>query len=77
LNQQDKHRAKYQTLNLATAPVCQKFPQCSFGSSGFLYQALLPGMWKRKLEAVAVEAILFLWKRKRENPTASASTEVI
>ena len=31
-----------------------------------------PGMWKRKLEAV--EAVLFLWKRKRENSTASAST---
>jgi len=28
-------------------------------------------MWKRKLEAEAVEAVLFLWKRKRENPTAS------
>ena len=35
---------------------------------------LKAGMWKRKLEAV--EAVLFLWKRKRkrENPTASAST---
>jgi len=32
---------------------------------------LQPGLWKRKLEA---EAVLFLWKRKRENPTASAST---
>ena len=35
---------------------------------------LLPGMWKRKLEAEAVEATLFLWKRKREKPAASAST---
>jgi len=37
---------------------------------------LHPGMWKqkRKLEAEAVEAVLFLFKRKRENPTASAFT---
>ena len=26
---------------------------------------LQAGMWKRKLEAEAVEAVLFLWKRKR------------
>ena len=31
-------------------------------------------MRKRKLEAEAVEAVLFLWKRKRENSTAFAST---
>ena len=33
-------------------------------------------MWKRKwkLEAEAVEAVLFLWKQKRKNSTASAST---
>jgi len=24
----------------------------------------VPGMWKRKLEAEAVEAVTFLWKRK-------------
>ena len=28
----------------------------------------------RNVEAEAVEAILFLWKRKREKSTASAST---
>jgi len=28
----------------------------------------------RDVEAEAVEAVLFLWKRKRENHTASAST---
>jgi len=33
-----------------------------------------PGMWKRKMEAEAVEAVLLLWKRKSENYTASAST---
>ena len=35
------------------------------------------GMWKQKLEAEAVEAVLFLWKRKRENSTACASLSVI
>ena len=32
-------------------------------------KGLKPGMWKRKhkLEAEAVEAVLSLWKRKREN----------
>jgi len=31
-------------------------------------------MQTRDVEAEAVETVLFLWKRKRENPTASAST---
>ena len=47
-----------------------------FLTIGFAVSAplLRPGMWKRKLEAV--EAVLFLWKRKqkRENSTATAST---
>ena len=30
-----------------------------------------------KAEAKAVKAVLFLWKRKREKPTASAPTYVI
>jgi len=40
------------------------------------FYLLSEGMWKRKLEAEAMEAVLFLWKRKRkhENPTTSAST---
>ena len=30
--------------------------------------------WDVETEAEAVEAVLFLWKRKREKSTASAST---
>ena len=48
-------------------------PRARIWNASTTYQT---GMWKRKqkLEAKAVEAVLFLWKRNRENPTASAST---
>jgi len=36
------------------------------------FQYLDAEMWKRKVEAEAVAAVLFLWKRKLENPTTSA-----
>ena len=45
----------------------------SFGAKVCTY---VSGMWKQKwkLEAEVVEAVLFLWKRKRKKSTASAST---
>ena len=47
--------------------------KCQTGTVMHWFEA---GMWKqkRKLDAKAVEAILILWKRKREKSTASAST---
>ena len=37
-----------------------------------LYSGFKPGMWKPKRK---LEVVLFLWKRKREKSTASASTQ--
>jgi len=42
-----------------------------------VFGVLTAGMWKQKLEAEELEEVLFLWKRKRKNPTSSASTQVI
>ena len=59
------------TLNVARDPICNETLPRPLGINNYYYFIYDYFISRRDVEA---EAVLFLWKQKRENSTASAST---